>query len=79
MRWMAEFLSNIPHYKRNTVETVRLAIAARAVLFEMAAREGIDFDLERRGILHFYSHRRTSPMPAWSTACSPRAASSGAS
>jgi D-amino-acid dehydrogenase len=58
MRWMAEFLSNIPAYKRNTVETVRLAIAARAVLFEMAAREGIDFDLERRGILHFYSHAK---------------------
>lgn len=54
MRWMAEFLSNIPRYKQNTVETVRLAIAARAVLFEMADREGIDFDLERRGILHFY-------------------------
>jgi D-amino-acid dehydrogenase len=58
MRWMAEFLSNIPNYKRNTVETVRLAIAARAVLFEMAAREGIDFDLERRGILHFYSKEK---------------------
>ncbi|MEO9779406.1 MAG: D-amino acid dehydrogenase [Sedimentitalea sp.] len=56
MRWMAEFLSNIPRYKQNTVETVRLAIAARAVLFEMADREGIDFDLERRGILHFYDH-----------------------
>lgn len=58
MRWMAEFLSNIPAYKRNTVETVRLAIAARSVLFEMADREGIDFDLERRGILHFYSNRK---------------------
>jgi D-amino-acid dehydrogenase len=58
MRWMSEFLSNIPNYKRNTVETVRLAIAARAVLFEMAAREGIDFDLERRGILHFYSQQK---------------------
>ena len=79
MRWMAEFLSNIPSYKANTVETVRLAIAARAVLFEMAAREGIDFDLERRGILHFYDRRRTSRMPAWSTACSPRAGSCGAS
>ena len=56
--WMAEFLSNIPRYKANTVETVRLAIAARAVLFEMAAREGIDFDLERRGILHFYDRHK---------------------
>src|SRR5918996_811241 len=58
MRWMAEFLSNIPNYRRNTVQTVRLAIAARAVLFEMAAREGIDFDLEQRGILHFYSQEK---------------------
>ncbi|HYI06546.1 MAG TPA: FAD-dependent oxidoreductase, partial [Reyranella sp.] len=58
MRWMAEFLSNIPNYRRNTVETVRLAIAARAVLFEMAAREGIDFDLEQRGILHFYDRQK---------------------
>lgn len=58
MRWMAEFLGNIPNYKANTVETVRLAIAARAVLFEMAAREGIDFDLERRGILHFYDQAK---------------------
>ncbi len=58
MRWMAEFLGNIPNYKRNTVETVKLAIAARAVLFEMADREGIDFDLEKRGILHFYSNAK---------------------
>lgn len=58
MRWMTEFLSNIPNYKKNTVETVRLAIAARAVLFEMAEREGIDFDLEKRGILHFYSQQK---------------------
>ena len=58
MRWMAEFLGNIPNYKRNTIETVKLAIAARAVLFEMAEREGIDFDLEKRGILHFYSNQK---------------------
>lgn len=58
MRWMAEFLSNIPGYKANTVETVRMAIAARAVLFEMAEREGIDFDLEHRGILHFYTQKK---------------------
>lgn len=58
MRWMTEFLSNIPNYQRNTVETVKLAIAARAVLFEMADRESIDFDLEKRGILHFYSNAK---------------------
>lgn len=61
IRWMAEFLSNISNYKKNIVETVRLAIAARSVLFEMAEREGIDFDLERRGILHFYSQERACP------------------
>ncbi len=58
MRWMAEFLSNIPNYKANTIETVRLAIQARSVLFEMAEREGIDFDLEKRGILHFYERQK---------------------
>jgi D-amino-acid dehydrogenase len=52
--WMAEFLSNIPNYRRNTIETVRLALQARAVLEEVAEREGIDFNHEHRGILHFY-------------------------
>ncbi|MGF6724237.1 D-amino-acid dehydrogenase [Paraburkholderia sp. GAS41] len=52
--WMGEFLRQIPHYRANTIETVRLAIAAREHLFSIAAREQIDFDLERRGILHVY-------------------------
>jgi D-amino-acid dehydrogenase len=52
--WMAEFVGNIGNYKKNTVETVRLAIEARKHLFAMAEREEIDFDLEKRGILHFY-------------------------
>ncbi|HTY50541.1 MAG TPA: D-amino acid dehydrogenase [Steroidobacteraceae bacterium] len=52
--WLAEFTANIRHHDANTVETVRLAIAARRHLFEIAEREGIDFDLERRGILHLY-------------------------
>ncbi|MFL9860857.1 D-amino acid dehydrogenase [Paraburkholderia madseniana] len=56
--WMGEFLRQIPHYRRNTVETVRLAIAAREHLFSIAEREGIDFDLERRGILHIYKTRK---------------------
>lgn len=58
MQWMTKFLANIPNYKANTVETVRMAIAARAVLNEMAEREGIDFDLEHRGIMHFYSSQK---------------------
>jgi D-amino-acid dehydrogenase len=52
--WMAEFVANIARYKANTLETVRLAMAARELMFAMAERENIDFDLERRGILHFY-------------------------
>jgi len=52
--WMAEFCGNVRHHRRNTIETTRLAIAAREYLFELAAREKIDFDVERRGILHFY-------------------------
>ncbi len=52
--WMAEFVRQIPNYHANTVETVRLAIAAREHMIAMARAEGIDFDLERRGILHFY-------------------------
>ena len=56
--WMGEFLRQIPHYRANTIETVRLAIAARQHLFSMAEREGIDFDLEQRGILHVYKTRK---------------------
>ncbi|PLZ03548.1 D-amino acid dehydrogenase [Burkholderia sp. WAC0059] len=56
--WIGEFLRQIPNYRANTVETVRLAIAARQHLFEIAEREKIDFDLERRGILHFYATRK---------------------
>ena len=52
--WMAEFVANIRNYRENTIETVRLAMAAREHLFAMAETEGIDFNLEKRGILHFY-------------------------
>jgi D-amino-acid dehydrogenase len=52
--WMGEFVGNIRHYRANTIETVRLAIEARAELFRMAERENISFDLKRRGILHIF-------------------------
>lgn len=54
LSWFAEFLAAIPHYRRNTVETARLAIEARRHLFAWAEEEGIDFDLKRQGILHIY-------------------------
>lgn len=56
--WFAEFIASIPHYRRNTVETARLAIAARDHLFAWADAEGIDFDLKRQGILHIYRDKK---------------------
>lgn len=56
--WMAEFIWNIRHYEANTVATTRLAVAARNELFAMAEHEGIDFDHERRGILHIYRSKQ---------------------
>lgn len=52
--WMAEFAANIGNYRNNTIATTRLAILARQYLFDIAEREKIEFDLERRGILHVY-------------------------
>jgi len=54
LSWFAEFVANIGRYRENTVETTRLAIAAREHLFDWAQAEGIDFDLKREGILHIY-------------------------
>lgn len=56
--WLMEFLGNIKHYEANTHETVRLALLARQRLFEIADKESIDFNLEKRGILHFYHNKQ---------------------
>jgi D-amino-acid dehydrogenase len=52
--WLAEFVAGIRNHRVNTIETTRLAIQARQILFDIAEREHIDFDLEKRGILHLY-------------------------
>ncbi len=57
--WLAEFVSQVPRYRNNTIATVRLALEARRQLFAIAEREGIDFDLEKRGILHVYRDRQS--------------------
>ncbi|MCF8468733.1 MAG: D-amino acid dehydrogenase [Sneathiella sp.] len=57
--WFVEFLRNIPSYRQNTVETAKLALAARKHLIAMAKAEEIEFDLVERGILHFYSDRKS--------------------
>jgi D-amino-acid dehydrogenase len=58
LSWFAEFLGNIPHYSRNTIETTRLAVAAREHLFAWAAAEGVEFDLKKEGILHIYRDKK---------------------
>jgi len=58
LSWMMQFIGNIPNYRENTIETARLAIAARDHLVHWADIEGIDFDLEQRGILHIYASKR---------------------
>lgn len=57
--WLAEFVANIRHYRSNTVSTTGLAIRARQILFDIAFKEGIDFGLEKRGILHLYNDRQS--------------------
>ncbi|PTT93109.1 hypothetical protein DBR42_00665, partial [Pelomonas sp. HMWF004] len=57
LSWVTEFLAAIRRYEDNTLQTVRLAIEARRHLYAIAEREQIDFDLERRGILHVYHDR----------------------
>ncbi|MEM6277338.1 MAG: D-amino acid dehydrogenase, partial [Pseudomonadota bacterium] len=52
--WMAEFLGNIPNYRRHTVATAEMAVASRRVHHAMAQIAGIDFDFSPDGILHFY-------------------------
>ena len=58
LSWFAEFIVNMPHYRRNTIETARLAVAAREHLFAWARDEGVDFDLKKEGILHIYRDKK---------------------
>ena len=58
LSWFAEFIGNIPNYRRNTIETTRLAMAAREHLFAWARAEGVDFDLKKEGILHIYRDKK---------------------
>ncbi|MBX9926509.1 MAG: D-amino acid dehydrogenase, partial [Hyphomicrobiaceae bacterium] len=52
--WMAEFVRAISDHDANTIETVRIALASRARLLEIAKAEAIEFDLVQRGILNVY-------------------------
>lgn len=54
LSWMSEFVSQIPNYRSNTIDTVKLAITARELLIQHAEAYGFDFNREDRGILHVY-------------------------
>ena len=54
LSWMGEFIRAISKYEENTISTVRLALEAQRCLKHIADDEGIDFDREDRGILHFF-------------------------
>lgn len=56
-KWLVEFLGAISAYENNTIQTAKLAIAARENLYQWAKDENIDFDLEKRGILHVYQSK----------------------
>jgi D-amino-acid dehydrogenase len=58
LSWFVEFMAAMKDYERNTVETARLAVAARQHLFAWAHEERIDFDLKKQGILHIYRDKK---------------------
>ena len=55
-KWMMKFLWNTAKgdYARNTAETIRLGIQARALYAQIIQEEGLEFDQRNCGILHFY-------------------------
>ena len=57
--WLAEFVRGTASYHDNTIATVKLAMKSRERLFQIAESEKIDFDLERRGILHIFHDERS--------------------
>jgi D-amino-acid dehydrogenase len=59
LSWFAEFMAAMPAYERKTIDTARMAVAARAHLFAWAQEEGIDFDLKKQGILHIYRDKKS--------------------
>jgi D-amino-acid dehydrogenase len=57
LSWFAEFIAAMPQYRDNTIAITKMAVAARAHLFNWAEEEHIDFNLKRSGILHIHRDR----------------------
>lgn len=60
IKWMTKFLLNtaLNKYESNTVKTIELGLRARELYYAIAEQEGIDFDLRKQGILHFYKDEK---------------------
>ena len=56
--WMMEFASHFKNYESNTIKTVEMALAARQNLMAFADEAGINFDCEKRGIMHIYASQK---------------------
>jgi D-amino-acid dehydrogenase len=56
LKWLGEFLWNTAtgRYEADTQETITLGLRARELYQDIARQEGLQFDLVRKGILHFY-------------------------
>ena len=56
--WLAKFLYHTANndYGRNTVNTIRMGLESRRALRELTDEEGIEYDQQYKGILHFYKN-----------------------
>jgi D-amino-acid dehydrogenase len=59
-KWLFKFLQNtaLGNSSQNTIETIKIGLAAREIYFKIAEEEKIDFDLTKKGILHFYKDQK---------------------
>jgi D-amino-acid dehydrogenase len=58
LSWMSKFFFNtlLNRYKSNTIQTIEMGLRARDLYFAIADEEKINFDLTKKGILHFYKN-----------------------
>ena len=52
LSWILEFLSNIPNYKKNTIQTAKMAIESRKEFIKILKEEKLQIDFKKKGILH---------------------------
>lgn len=59
LKWLIKFLAATAsgEAESNTIETIKLGLLARELYYQIAEEEGINFNLTKEGILHFYSNQ----------------------